>query len=103
MFYVYAIFNITFDKIYVGQTEDISACIEAHRNKTFNNSYTARFDGEWKLIYQETVATRHEALIRERQLKTFRGRQFIKSICELRRRSFTKIQRIWKFSITPTR
>ena len=79
MFYVYAIYNLKHVKIYIGQTENISTRIEAHRNKTFNNSYTARFDGEWKLIYQEEVATRHEALIREKQLKTFRGRQFIKS------------------------
>jgi len=78
MFYVYAIYNLKHAKIYIGQTENISARMKAHRNKTFNNSYTARFDGEWELIYKETVATRHEALIREKQLKTFRGRQFIK-------------------------
>jgi len=65
-------------KIYIGQTDNLIVRIEAHRNKTFNNSYTSRFDGEWKLIYKEAVSTRHEALSREKQLKSFRGREFIK-------------------------
>jgi len=79
MFYIYAIYNQKHDKIYIGQTKDLDTRIEAHRNKTFNNSYTSRFDGEWKLIYKESVSTRHEALLREKQLKTYRGREFVKS------------------------
>jgi len=79
MFYVYAIYNLKHSKIYIGQTTDIDVRLLAHRNKTFNNSYTARLDGEWKLIYKEQVSTRNEALKREQQLKSFRGREFIKT------------------------
>jgi len=79
MFTVYAIYNQTHDKIYIGQTENLIARLEAHKNKTFNKSYTARLGGEWQLIYKEVVANRNEALKRERQLKSYQGRQFIKS------------------------
>jgi predicted GIY-YIG superfamily endonuclease len=52
--------------------------MELHNNKTFKNSYTARFDGAWTLIYKENAESRQEALKREKQLKSFRGREFIK-------------------------
>lgn len=40
--------------------------------------YTSRFNGEWILIYTENFKTRAEAIKRERQLKSFRGREFIR-------------------------
>jgi len=78
MFYVHAIFNPKHNKTYIGQASDLVARIEAHQDNIFDNSYTSRFDGECKLIYKEKVATRQEALKREIQLKSFRGREFIK-------------------------
>lgn len=38
-----------------------------------------RYAGEWALVYSEEVETRSEALKRERQLKSARGRVFIRS------------------------
>ncbi len=76
---VYAIYNQKHDKIYIGQTEDLDLRLDLHNSKDFIKSYTARFDGVWKLIYQEAVGNRVEALTREKQLKSYRGRQFIKS------------------------
>ena len=78
MYTVYAIFNRTSGSIYIGQTEDIDRRLVEHNSHTFRG-YTARFDGEWQLIYTEVVGTRQEALKREKQLKSFRGREFIKS------------------------
>jgi len=77
MYCIYAIYNRKNKKIYIGQTADLDKRIELHNNKVFR-CYTSRFDGEWKLIYKEQVVTRHQALIREKQLKSYRGRQFIK-------------------------
>lgn len=37
-----------------------------------------KFDGAWELIYSEDAKNREEALKREKQLKSYRGRQFIK-------------------------
>jgi putative endonuclease len=77
MYFVYALYNSQHKKIYIGQTQDLEGRIRLHNNHTFNG-YTSRFDGDWILIYQEAVATRREALDRERQLKSFRGREFIR-------------------------
>ena len=76
--WVYAIYNKTHSKIYIGQTQDLKERIDLHNSAKFKNSYTSRFDGEWQLIYFEEVGTRQQALIREKQLKSYRGRQIIK-------------------------
>ncbi|MBI3627836.1 MAG: GIY-YIG nuclease family protein [Candidatus Sungbacteria bacterium] len=78
MYFVYALYNKKFDKIYVGQTENLEKRLTLHEEKTFKNSFTSRFDGHWDLIYSEHLTTRREALRREKQLKSFRGREFIK-------------------------
>jgi putative endonuclease len=78
MYLVYAVYNQKHNKIYIGQTENIEERMKLHNNHTFVHSYTSRFDGTWQLIYQEEVATRTKTLIREKQLKSYQGRQFIK-------------------------
>ncbi|MDO8466799.1 MAG: GIY-YIG nuclease family protein [bacterium] len=77
MFTIYAIYNKQNKKFYIGQTDDLEQRIKFHNEKMFKG-YTSRFDGSWELIYSETVSTRPEALLREKQLKSFRGREFIK-------------------------
>lgn len=78
MFWVYTIYNQLNDKIYIGQTRDLAKRLSEHNQKR-GNHYTARFEGEWKLIYTESVTTRLEAVKRERQLKSQKGREFVKS------------------------
>jgi putative endonuclease len=78
MFIIYAIYNKNADKYYIGQTADIQKRLQEHNDHTFQ-TYTSRFQGTWELIYKESVATRSEALVREKQLKSFRGREFIRS------------------------
>ena len=78
MYIVYALYNKKHKKIYIGQTKDWGEREILHDNKIFKDSYTARFDGEWQLIYSEDVGTRQEALKREKQLKSYQGRQFVK-------------------------
>lgn len=77
-FAVYAIYNENAQKIYIGQTKDLSARIEMHNRHTLGG-YTSRFSGDWRLIYAEWHSTRKDALQREHQLKSFRGREFIKN------------------------
>ena len=80
MFYVYAVYNRKHNKIYIGQTIDLTQRIKLHNNKKFKKSFTARFDGEWVLIYKEELESRAEVLKREKQLKSYRGREFIKNL-----------------------
>jgi putative endonuclease len=77
MYVVYVIYNKQCEKIYIGQTLDINTRLAQHNKHTFSG-YTSRFSGEWILIHSEQYSTRQEALIREKQLKSFRGRESIK-------------------------
>ena len=74
---VYAIYNKQNKKFYIGQTKDLVERIHLHNKKAFRG-YTSCFDGDWTLIYKEECGSRNEALQREKQLKSFRGREFIK-------------------------
>ena len=78
MYIIYALYNSEAKKIYIGQTQDLNARIILHNQHEFKG-YTSRFRGEWKLIYQESATTRTEALLREKQLKSYRGREFIRT------------------------
>lgn len=77
MFTVYVLYNSTAKKIYTGQTKDIEARLELHNSHAFKG-YTSRYQGEWVLIYSESVATRSDALRREKQLKSGNGREYVK-------------------------
>ena len=78
MYFVYALYNKQFDKIYIGQTKDLTERLKLHNEKKFKNSFTARFEGEWILIYNEQTENRQQALVREKQLKSFRGRESVR-------------------------
>jgi len=78
MFTVYALYSPELKKIYIGQTENLEERLKAHRDKRFSKSYTGKLSDEWLLIYSERVKDRSEALKREKQLKSFRGREFVK-------------------------
>ncbi|MEK7577184.1 MAG: GIY-YIG nuclease family protein [Patescibacteria group bacterium] len=80
MYYVYAVYNQENNKVYVGQTKNLEERLNLHNSKLFKGSFTSRFSGHWELIFKEKVNTRKEALIRERQLKSYRGREFIKKL-----------------------
>ena len=77
-FWVYAVYNFKHKRLYIGQTQDIHERLKHHNEKKFSGSYTSRFDGEWTLIFSEKCESRYDALGRERQLKSYQGREFIK-------------------------
>jgi len=76
MFTVYVLYSQRFDKTYVGFTSDIDKRLFAH-NHPSNKGWTKSFQ-PWKIIYTEAFETKAEAMIREKQLKSSRGREFIK-------------------------
>ncbi len=82
MFIVYAIISESSKKIYIGQTLDIDTRLKQHNEQGLGHvgRYTAQNKGPWRLIYTESCGTRSEALHREKQLKSFRGREFVKSL-----------------------
>jgi len=75
MFTVYALYSEKFDKIYIGQTDKLERRIVEH-NEGLLSVYTKRYR-PWQIIYTEVFATRTQALKREKQLKSQKGREFI--------------------------
>jgi putative endonuclease len=78
MFFVYALYSSEYDKIYVGFTADVERRLAAH-NHPENKNWTGKFQ-PWKVIYTESFQTKGEAMKREKELKSFRGREFIRSL-----------------------
>lgn len=54
--------------IYVGMTDNIDARVEEHKNKVYRNCFTAKYNCD-KLVYFEEIRDGKEASIREKQLK----------------------------------
>jgi len=77
MFFVYALYSKKYDKIYIGQTCDLkNRLIEHNLGLSF---YTKRYL-PWEIIYTEECFSRSEALKREKQLKSQKGREFVWNI-----------------------
>ena len=74
MFTVYVIYSHKHNKIYIGQTCDIKNRLDEHNSDLSN--HTKKFI-PWKIIYTEEYQSRAEAMKREKQLKSSRGRSFI--------------------------
>ena len=81
-YFVYAVRSESTGKIYIGQTNNLLERIKRHNGELFSKdgSYTKVNKGPWTLFYKEEVMSRAAALIRERQLKSQKGREFIRSI-----------------------
>jgi len=80
MFTVYVLFSPKFDKIYVGYTSDLKQRVLSH-NDLANKGWTIKYR-PWKLIYHEEYLTKTKAMFREKELKSHKGRDFIRSIVQ---------------------
>ncbi len=79
MFYVYTLVNSK-GEIYIGQTSDLEMRLRQHNDPDCKlTMHTKRRAGPWKLVYYETFETRAEAMRREKQLKSGKGREWIKT------------------------
>jgi putative endonuclease len=78
MFTVYVLYSCAHDKIYIGYTSNLIQRIWNH-NCGVTKSYTKTYR-PWKVIHTEYFETKSESLIREKELKSFQGRKFIKEV-----------------------
>lgn len=68
-------------RIYIGQTSDLARRIAQHNDPDNRLSRTTkRFRGPWLLAYSESAVDRTAALRRERELKTSRGRAWLRDL-----------------------
>jgi len=77
MFYTYALFSKSLDRSYIGQTGNLERRLNEHLSEL--STYTKRSD-DWELVYHEAHTTRSGAMKREKQLKYFRGREYIRKL-----------------------
>ena len=75
MFFVYVLKTKEGD-LYVGQTNNIEDRLKRHNN---NQSISTKNKGPWSLRYSESFETRSLAMKREKELKNFTGRTWIKN------------------------
>jgi len=68
-FYVYIMANKRNGTLYVGVTNDIVRRVYEHKEHTFPDSFTARYNCD-KLVYFEDFQYADKAIAREKQLKS---------------------------------
>ena len=73
MITTYLLYSPSFDKIYIDQTEDIKRRLSEHNNGLLSK-YTKRYI-PWEIIYKEEFESRSEAMKREKELKSQKGKR----------------------------
>ena len=79
MFYAYILINAK-GRYYIGQTSDLNRRLFQHNNYKF--SYTKK-GRPWRLLYSESFNTRREAVIRERQIKSYKSGSAFKKLIKV--------------------
>ena len=77
MFITYVLYSLSFDKIYIGQTNNFERRLVEHNSG--NHRYTKRYI-PWQIIHTEKFNTRAEAMKREKKLKSHQGRKYIREV-----------------------
>ena len=70
MFYVYILTNRINRVLYTGATNDLVRRMYEHRNHLDKTSFTAQYNTE-KLVYYEETASSRAAIEREKQIKSW--------------------------------
>jgi len=75
MFTVYVLFSEKFNKIYIGMTSNMEQRFHSH-NELSKKGWAKNFR-PWVIVHQEFFNSKSDALLREKQLKSAAGREFI--------------------------
>jgi putative endonuclease len=79
-FSVYVLLNPK-GKTYIGQTADLERRLAQHNDPECRLTlHTKRHAGPWRLLHSEEFATRSAAMRRERELKSGKGREWIRIV-----------------------
>ncbi len=74
-YYTYVLYSPVYDKIYIGYTNNLERRLHFHNQGI--QGWTAKYI-PWDLVYHEEFETKSEAMKRERELKSYQGRKFIR-------------------------
>ena len=79
MFYTYVIYSAVRDKYYIGSTADLEQRLSKHN--TNHKGFTGNA-GDWEVVYFEEFAKKQDALLREKQIKSWKSRKKIEELCK---------------------
>jgi len=67
-------------KIYVGYTSNLEQRMNSH-NVLATKGWTIKYR-PWRLIHYEEYSSKKDAMLREKELKSHKGRDFIRNVIE---------------------
>ncbi|MFC1729161.1 GIY-YIG nuclease family protein [candidate division KSB1 bacterium] len=79
MYYVYILYSKSFDRYYIGQTDNIDARIDRHNKGKVKST---KHYVPWELRYTEKFISRSKAMKREKFLKNQRNKEFYKRLID---------------------
>ena len=77
MYYVYALVNNSYNRIYVGITNKPNQRLNAHNSKHVKST---KAYAPWKRFYLKAVPSRLEARELEKKLKSGQGKEYLRSV-----------------------
>ncbi len=77
MFYLYILHSISLEHFYIGCCRDVASRLKKHLSN--HKGYTS-IAKDWRLVYTESFDTKSEALKREKQLKSWKNKERIRSL-----------------------
>jgi putative endonuclease len=77
MYFTYVLYSHKFDRIYIGHTNNLIYRLKRHNDGLVKSTKAYR---PWKIIYQEKFPNRAVAMQREKELKSHKGRDFIRNL-----------------------
>ena len=75
-FTVYVLYSEKFNKIYIGYTNNLEQRFLSH-NELGKKGWTIKFR-PWQIIHSEKFENKERAMIREKELKSAKGREFVR-------------------------
>jgi len=73
---VYCLYSDKYDKIYIGRSSNLIKRFHSH-NELGPKGWTTRFR-PWIVAYAEYFESKEASIIREKELKSARGREFLR-------------------------
>ena len=75
-YYIYVLKSLKDKNLYVGYTEDLKSRFEQHSKGRVQSTKDRR---PFEIIYSEACLDKHDAMHREKYLKTYLGKQFLQN------------------------
>jgi len=76
MFFVYVLYSKKDNNLYTGCTNDLERRIKEHQS---GHQISTKSRGPFELVYYEYCKEKDDAFARERQLKSGKGKKYLKS------------------------